>query len=615
MYRYISLVWNATDTQATETAKFLRGYFDESATPWEVAYKGDGLLALHTGQEKNRMQAYPLRTEDGHSGGVVLGKLFKRERNPEAVAKNADLNTEEARAVIHSAGRHLVDDYWGSYVAFFQDDRRKYILLDPMGVFPCFSTCYRGVEIYFTHLPDVASCKLLTFSVDWTLIAQKISYSYDRTDVPIHEVNKILPGQRLTVTPTGVTKIFCWNPQKISQTNVIEDMEEAARALRQTILSTVAALAEPYARVMQSIGGLDSSILLASLKQVPTSPDVTCINQYSNTPAGDERYFVRKTAAHMGVPLIEYKLPRPELDFKALSKAAVTTTPPYYLMFIKDREILFDNLHKTKSQVMFNGYGGDEILYVHGQNYAPVDYIRMYGIRPPLFRLIMEAARMQKKSIWAILPEVIRSGYRKARVKEVNAWSEDNSFLTSDIQGAVQATAEKHPWTENSDNIPPGKFHHISPLATGRFDREVFTTPDQYYPTVYPFLSQSVVELCLRIPIWLMLAHGKGRGLARKAFKNDLPAEVIWRESKSAAESHTKSLILGNLDIVKALLLDGEMVRGNLLDRQHVEHILNNPSGMTDSDFSYVFLFLNIEIWARKLNGEAFTEFIRSKVA
>ena len=513
MYRYISLVWNEANHETSETAKFLMSYFEDTSTSWEVAYEGNGLLVLHTDEEENSMQAYPLRTQDSHSGGVVLGKLFKRERNPEAISKNADLSTAEARKVIHTAGRHLVDDYWGTYVAFFQAGTRKYVLVDPMGVFPCFSTFHRGVEIYFTYMPDVASCKFLKFTVDWPLVAKGMSYFQDRMSVPINEVNKILPGQCLIITPATITKTFCWNPQKISQTDVIEDMEEAARTLRQTILSTVAAMAEPYSKVMQSIGGLDSSILLACLHEVPTPLDVTCSNFYSDTLGGDERYFVRKTVAHIGVPLIEYKYPRIEFDFQKLSETSATTTPPHYLFFLMDRKVLFDKFNKTKSQVMFNGFGGDEILYAHGQNYAPIDYIKTHGIRPPLFRVIMEAARMQKKSIWSILPNIMRDGSGDNHIRGPNTWG--NSFLTSDILNLKQRSEEKHPWAQVRDNIPPGKFNHISSLVTGRFDREGFATPDQYFHTLYPFLSQPVIETCLRIPIWLLLADGKGRGLNR----------------------------------------------------------------------------------------------------
>ncbi|MBL4800762.1 MAG: hypothetical protein JKY45_02640 [Emcibacter sp.] len=612
MYRYISLVWNEADQQSTETVKFLKSYFEGTETSWLLAYKGDGLLVLHTGEEKNRMQAYPLNTQEGNSGGIVMGKLFKRERSADAIAMNADLNTPEARKVIQTAGRHLVDDYWGSYVAFFQDGGRKYVQVDPIGIFSCYSTSYRNVEIYFSYMPDIASCKFLKFSVDWATIAKKMLYVTDDTKAPINEIVKVLPGQCLTITPTEKSKTFYWNPQKISQTDVIEDVEEASRILRQTILSTVAAMAAPYDNVINQTGGLDSSILLASLAETPSALDVTCLNTYQNYSGGDERYFVRKAAAHVGVPLIEYEVPTVEFDFPEMAAAPITTSPPHYFGGIKFEKYLSKKLREVKGQAMFNGTGGDEILYIFGKNYAPIDYIKMHGIRWPLFRILMEASRMQKRSVWAILPDIIRGGFGKT----VYDWSPamPTSLLTSDIQDKVHRE-QNHPWIQVRDNVTPGKLDHITPLIWGHYNQECRVSPDEHFTTLYPLLSQPVIEACLRIPLWLMMAHGKNRGLARKAFKNYLPPEVIWRESKSLGGNYFDAIILDNMAAVKELMMDGEMVRNNVIDRRNLERTLNKSHDIEEGDFAGMIRYLNAEIWARKLKGENIATFARSSIA
>lgn len=613
MYRYISLVWNEADHEVTETAKFLKGYFECTSVSWERAYEGRGLLVLHTGEEKNRMQAYPLNTHDGQSSGVILGKLFKRERNSETIAKNADLNTTESRKVIHTAGRHLVDDYWGSYVSFFQEGHRKFVLLDPIGILPCYRTFYRGVEIYFTYMPDVASCTFLNFSVDWAVAAKLMINRVDHTKAPINEIVKILPGQCLTITPEGTKKTFYWNPQKISQTDVIEDLEEAARTLRQTIISTVAAMTEPYDNVIHQIGGLDSSILLAALSKVPTPLDVTCLNLYHETPAGDERYFVRKSAAHVGVPLIEYKSEVMELNFQDISDIPITISFDDYFQAPKFKKFMSNKLHETGAQAMVNGTGGDEILYINGKNFAPIDYIKMHGIRPPFFRILMEAARMQKRSIWAILPKILKGGFGRDRFDTVSPLP--NSLLTTHIREMMQEEAPPHPWSEFRDSVTPGKVDHIEPLVYGHYNENDPVKPGHHFTTLYPCLTQPVIETCLRIPIWVMMTNGKNRGLARKAFKNHLPQEVIWRASKSGGINYLKYFIMENKDVIRAMLMDGEMVKANVIDRQILERILHKSHDIEDSDFSFLFLYFGTELWARKLKGETFNDYIQSNVA
>ncbi len=613
MYRYISIVWNEDNHQVTETAKFLKGYFQGTEISWEIAYDGRGLLVLHTGEEKNRVQAYPLRSYDNQSAGVVLGKLLKRERGPESISKNADLNPDETQKVIQSSGRHLVDEYWGSYVAFFQAGQQKHVLIDPVGIFSCFSISYRGVAIYFTYLPDVASCKFLNFSVDWSVLAKSMINRVDKTKVPINEITKILPGQCVTVTQETTTKTFYWNPQKISQTDVVEDLEEAARTLRQTILSTVASLAEPYDNVINQIGGLDSSIVLASLGEVPTPLEVTCLNLYEDSPSADERNFVRQVADFVGVPLIEYKKEMQKLNFHDISKIPLTTMPteqsfkPQYMRFLNNK------LKERGAQAMFNGTGGDEILYAYGKNYAPIDYIKTHGIRSQLFSVIMEASRMQNRSMWAILPDILKGGFGKDRFEVAPSFS--SGLLTANAQDMIREEEPLHPWLEFRNNVTPGKLDHISPLAYGLYNREDAVSPEDYFTTLYPYLSQPVIESCLKIPLWLMMAHGNNRGLVRKAFKNHLPSEVIWRGTKSVGNDFLWYFIMENLEVIKDMLMDGELVKSNFINRQYLEKALKRDHDIEKRDFILLHFYLGAEIWAKKMKGETFTDFIQSKVA
>ncbi|PCI51102.1 MAG: hypothetical protein COB49_02780 [Alphaproteobacteria bacterium] len=613
MYRYITIVWNEDSQQVAETAKFLKGYFEGTEIPWEVAYDGRGLLVLHTGEEKNRMQAYPLCLNGDQTGGVVLGKLLNRESDLERVAKNADLNPIESQKIINSNGRHLVDEYWGSYVAFFQSGKQKYVQVDPIGIFSCFSTSYRDVEIYFTYLPDVASCKFLNFSVDWMGLAKTMINRSDQTSVPMNEITKILPGQCLTITPEITSKKFYWNPQKISQTDVIEDVEEAARTLRQCMLSTVASLAEPYNNIINQIGGLDSSIILASLGEISTPLEIACLNLYEDSPCGDERYFARQAADHVGVPLIEYKKEMQKLSFDDISMVPITTSPTDYSFRPRYVNFLSRTLKERGAQAMFNGTGGDEILYGYGKDYAPIDYIKSHGIRPPLFSIIMEASRMQNRSIWSILPGIIQGGFGK------NRFDVDSTLRTSLLAESVEDEINKkeiaHPWLEFRDNVTPGKIDHISPLTSGLYNRENAVSPEGYFTTIYPYLSQPVIETCLRIPLWLMMANGQNRGLARKAFKNYLPPEVIWRGTKSVGSNFLWSFTLENLDVIQDLLMDGELVKAGFINRRNLEKVLKREHNIEKRDFAFLHFYLIAEIWARKMKGETFTEFTQSEVA
>ncbi|MBL4837527.1 MAG: asparagine synthase [Kordiimonadaceae bacterium] len=605
MYRYLSLIWNEADSQATETAEFLTTYFQGTKTKWDVAYGGKGLRVLHTGEEKNRTQAYALDTQQDGSGGVVLGKLFNRAKRMDSIPGNAELGVGEARKVINSAGRHLVDDYWGSWVAFFQAGNKKHVLVDPIGTFCCFSTHYRGVEIYFTYVPDIASCEFLSFSIDWIPIARNIRYGFEHTETGLKEMDKVPSGQCITITPWATEKTLYWNPQKISQTDVIEDVQEAEATLRQMLLTTVAALVEPYDNVFLQLGGLDSSIVLACLREAPTTPEITCVNIFHDSPMGDERYYTRKATNHVGVKLIEYPEGTANLDFKVMLNTRKVARPYFHAQVLGLEKDMLRMTAENGGQAIFGGRGGDEILYATRSNYGAIDYLKSHGLQPSLLRLAMEAARIQSLSVWSILPKIIRDGYGNKQwdfYKDLGIGK--TRILTEEIQDLIKPDGSVHPWVMQKHGVPPGKLDHIMTYTMGTYSEECKLHPDDHILQIQPMLSQPVIELCLRIPSWVMTTDGKTRGLARKAFQHFLPPEVIWRESKMAFNNYTQTIVRENSAFLKDMLLGGILVADHIADKAHIEKILRQDHDCEEMDAMNLASLLNAEIWARNWRGK-----------
>ena len=92
-----------------------------------------------------------------------------------------------------------------------------------------------------------------------------------------------------------------------------------------------------------------------------------------------------------------------------------------------------------------------------------------------------------------------------------------------------------------------------------------------YPERTLPLLSQPLVELCLRIPTYVLIRSGRDRALARRAFANDLPAEIIARYAKGRADHHSRNILDANLAFVRELLLDGALVQKGLLNRTNLE--------------------------------------------
>lgn len=153
MYRYIAIVWNEKDTSAKQVAIHIKNKIQDGPTSWSIAYESKGLTVLHTGESKGRMQACKL----DNSGGVILGKLFKTSPSGEHSSVGHNLGEGETQKINKTSGKHLIDHYWGRYVAFLndEDNHKVTVLKGPVEGFWSYYFEYHGVTIYFSFVQDI----------------------------------------------------------------------------------------------------------------------------------------------------------------------------------------------------------------------------------------------------------------------------------------------------------------------------------------------------------------------------------------------------------------------------------------------------------------------------
>jgi asparagine synthase (glutamine-hydrolysing) len=95
-----------------------------------------------------------------------------------------------------------------------------------------------------------------------------------------------------------------------------------------------------------------------------------------------------------------------------------------------------------------------------------------------------------------------------------------------------------------------------------------------------------------------MSAQGTDRAVARQAFAADLPRGIVARQGKAGLDSYLQQLLQGNLQFLRSLLLDGELVRQRLLDRHKVEAALASPRPQLRRELAELFVYhLSTEAW------------------
>jgi asparagine synthase (glutamine-hydrolysing) len=603
MFRYVAIVWNDVEHAANEAAAMLSGLLRSDPAGWQVAVKQNGLAVFYAGARAGSSETYLLQNDSG----VVLGKLFVRSRDGHSTSVMSPLDAQESDRILATGGRHLLDRYWGRYVAFLRNaaSQSTWVLRDPTATLPCHTASFCGVSVYFSWMEDAVRLGLDDFSINWKYIAAALCY----TRLQLHSsalegVSQVLGGECVSVSRGQVSRTFHWDPLRIAGSNVFEDPGEAAEALRHCVQDCVHAWASCHGGIVHTLsGGLDSSIVMACLQNAPSQPQVTCLNYHSSGADTDERHFARLAAQHAGCELIERER-NPQLSFEPLLHMQRSSVPPViFLYYLENNRTEAQIATEHGATAVFSGNTGDQLFYQARGTFAAGDYVSRHGVRRPLFNIALDAARMDRVSVWAVLREAL--AYRRFD----RQWSPSNDagqfrqLLSADAVGAVQRDERFiHPLFRTPGNVPSGKLYHAYSLL---FPPE-FHTPTQQADDpelVAPLYSQPLIELCLRIPTYLLTLGGWDRSMARRAFQHDVPREIVTRQTKGGMEEHAKEIFLNNIGLVRELLLDGFLLQEGILDRKKLREVLAGSPTRLGSGTVELYDYFAAEAWLRRWRG------------
>ncbi|MGB6450488.1 MAG: asparagine synthase-related protein, partial [Steroidobacteraceae bacterium] len=121
----------------------------------------------------------------------------------------------------------------------------------------------------------------------------------------------------------------------------------------------------------------------------------------------------------------------------------------------------------------------------------------------------------------------------------------------------------------------------------------------------HPLLSQPIVEHCLKTPTYVHLRGGRHRALARDAFSDCVPQQIIQRESKGDTTAFVVESIRRSEDFLCELLLDGVLVRERLINRAQLEACLRDGQALMPGQLPPLLASIAAEIWARAWSSGA----------
>jgi asparagine synthase (glutamine-hydrolysing) len=277
--------------------------------------------------------------------------------------------------------------------------------------------------------------------------------------------------------------------------------------------------------------------------------------------------------------------------------------PWFYLYEIERGELESTLAAERGAQSFFSGSGGDSVFYQARGELAISDFVFAHGIGRGLLTTAIDAARASRLSIWPLLWQAIRNRIMRPEWDPIAAAKPLQRVIVtpSVVEVARRNRRLSHPWLtpETIRDVAPGILWHIMSLSM----------PPAYYSSfhrsgqlerVFPLLSQPLVELCLRIPTYVLIRGGHDRALARRAFRDDLPREIVRRYAKGRADQYVRNILDANLPFVREFLLDGLLVKRGLLDRASLELYLSERSP-ADAQYNEILKeHLATEAWLRK---------------
>lgn len=594
MYSYMAVLWDPADTDASqEAARFFCAEGLEPAPPGDCSYRA-GIRFLDLSAGPGGPSLVHLHAQSEGYGGLVFGKLFARSSSAEPQLPLARMRRGSAEAILRSGGISLFTQYWGRYVALLKSREGHLIIADPAASVPAFVMQKGSLAFAFSHLEHCPGALRTGLTLNPDFISALIAYDkIQNGETGLKGVYEVRAGERLLVSRGVISRLSGWTPHMAALQVYEPDQTQAAKQLRDTTIHVVGSLAADQKDIVLSLsGGLDSAIVGACLREC--GAEVRCLHFVTGGGDHPETEYARRVASHLSFPLHEVGIdpaaplpaadshplsPRPFREFLGLHQTAVTQRDPH-----------------LSGKTTFTGQGGDHLFLETRSTALFADYLRAHGVSPRAGRILFETALLTGRSVWYVAREALR--YRPNRVP---AQAIPDGRQTRMSRKAFMGADWSHllpDWAQSPAGLPPGKFEQVASLAHMYQIRRSLGSVDEP-PTIHPLISQPLMEFCLALPTYLLCAGGRSRGLVRRAMTGLLPDEVRLRRSKGDASRFYTAQLYANRARIREALMEGELVRRDLICRSDVEQFFLSEDFHLQSSGRMVLVHYVIEAWLR----------------
>jgi asparagine synthase (glutamine-hydrolysing) len=586
-----------------------------------VLCKGTGTQLVSEGIKHNAKNPHLIRFSNDHYSVHLALEPFNMESSQELISISPDRRaffcgrlfrkqTGEAVTISHidldeitqTRGKSLGSLYWGRYILGIIGDEGITFYRDPQGFSLLYYAPHSGGYFFASDIATLSDALPAQPTLNWTYLTSFIASNHNVTSVtPFNDIYEMLPGCATTLKmhASPVVTQF-WDPTEI--TSVFISDEDAFQnhvfdTARMTLLSWVSKSEKVS---FELSGGLDSSSLLALLKQSTFASPVHAVNFFNSSFASsDEKDYAQDVCDLYNVPL-SYLDSKDFLPFSEISLSRRHDRPSTGLLDTAITKHLVALLGIQKNDEIICGQGGDHLFLAPPPRDAFVDILldKEFLQAPQTLRELCAYYRMPYVSF---LRDACRSyvNYLRSNLSYVQLTQIDTEWMTDDFKSSVNSDIFRPFFWENLKKVHPGKAQHIQAIlsSTLYIDRGEYI---EGKPVINPLLSQPLVELVLSMPTYQSFRNGYNRFHYRKSLENhNIRGKFIWRTSKGETSGILTAGARKHFDKLRPMLLEGYFVQKGFVNHEKLNHaLLAFRSGKTDALWPLINLFV-AEKWMR----------------
>ncbi|MGA8029542.1 MAG: asparagine synthase (glutamine-hydrolyzing) [Bryobacteraceae bacterium] len=424
-------------------------------------------------------------------------------------------------------------------------------------------------------------------------------------------IRKLMPGHTLTLdAKTGSVEIRqYWDiprkgvPERKTDEEWIRDCRERLeQAVRTRLMSDV-----PLGMFLS--GGVDSSAIAALMKRLRSEPVETFAVGYREAVYSELQYASQVSAA-IGTNHHEVTIGMEEF-FNALPRLIWHEDEP--ISWPSSVSLYFvSRLAADHVKVVLTGEGSDELFggyhryqhFLRNRRWADAYSIVPGTVRARIRHLIADSPRLsaglRRKLQHTFLG---REGTLESLQLEnfycAFSGAERQSMLKAQDSQPAKPYAEyiAH-WTSRSGSLLSKMLY----ADQKTYLVELLMKQDQMsmacsIESRVPFLDHPFVEFASRVPSRLKIRNGAGKYILKRAVKDLLPHDIIYRKKMGFPTPLRQWLLDSRSEPLFRLLLDRKRLLSEYVDLDYVQSLISRQRNQTEDATDRLWRLLNLQLW------------------